>query len=1753
MKTNMRTLFVVAFIFTLLLAIGGSASADSTITVKPSGLNGWGGGAETGATATGGFVTGPDTPPLGVGSLSFQTPASADGYAWGTLQFNGTRFDQITDLEYSTYRTSPVAQVQAVALQFNVDYDLTDANVLWQGRLVYEPYQSGETISDNVWQTWSPLDGKWWGSGGDGKVQCPQATPCTWAQVLSKWPNAGIHTTQGAVILKAGSGWTNFDGNADALTIGIDGENTTFNFEPETACTSTCYADAVNGNDAFGGDSPASAKKTIQAAVDAVDAGGTVIVAEGTYAENVVINKSGLTLEGANANVCANSSDLSVLNPSRGAESIISPGSGDAFTIATNVDNITIDGFFMTSALNAGVYAWNASDGAFENITIVNNRVEDIVGWGIFSGGADRIDWRIQCNRFDGWTGVDKTAVWLAGNVNRNLTVTQNFVQNVASVVGGRGFIVDGAEDVVIQNNAFRDLNRYAIQLTNSSDGVLVDDNDIRNVQVGVQLLTSATGATGVLKNVTVQNNTITDVTAIAIYLSYATTGGPGPGTLDNLIIAGNVITQNVAALTNNFALIDLRIDPNAIDAHGAIAVNNNQVTFNGSFSIAGAAHGIQVRGKASSVSITGNTLNGGNVGGSATNPPTSAIVVRTTDSTFGTIPSGAEITATKNIITGFKSGVSVFDSVANVFGGLPSGVKLNVNRNSITQNTAGFDNSGTSTLANGECNWWGAADGPSGVFSGGGDSVSANVDFIPFLMTSDLDGDCSVKYDFYLKKSIQGDGDPTQQFTFENTYNGDPQPTITFNGAGIKLFDNVLGGEYTFTEVVPPTWRLANIECFPDDPTVEVIKDPENRRYTVKFTLDENADPNECIFYNEQPKGSVTVTKSVNWNGFPVPANAPEFEVCLTGVSTVDSTQTYQHCEMLAHGESFTAEGLPVLDVAYSVSEPTLDPLFTASGLGAVTVEAGKTANVTVTNTHAAFSNLNLTSDCPSGTFRVTNPNGYPVDFTWDLYQTSISGSGTAAPGANFGAIVTGQTSGTVRLFVNGVQQATKATKPPADCVGNVNVTKTVDWNGFPPIDPSPEFKVCLTGVNTQTSTEVYNECVMLANGASHTFTNLEAENIAYSLSEPELDTALYTATFDAVTLVNGQTVNATVTNTFTPQGAVKPVLECVIDNYDGTFTARFGYMNENSVAIEIPVGENNKFTPAPEDRGQTTMFQPGRVGQPGDVGAFSVAFDGSNLVWTLKGPDGSTSTATASSNSKRCPDQPEPPRGKLTIQKVAQGGEDVTFSFSVSGPSLNTSFNVQGGGLYTFENVKPGSYTVTEGITPNWSFSGATCSNASFQQTADGVVVTVESGKHATCTFTNIYTPHVCTPEDIAANWKLDLKVHGQSALLGPDFTTGRVVNTNASGKNCTYPVGIASYKKFDEVIDNQELFDYELGSVGPNETLFLTVGRPECAAQIDLFYGQLLTHLNGQRYGERLLAVVHVGGQEYCTHPVPNEKPTAVISGETSATLTCEQESATFALSGINSTDSDGTITAYAWSNGQTTADALFTLGVGTHEVTLTVTDDDSATNQAKVTLTVHEATDCTPPNTAPAAFNGEFSGDEDTTINGNVSATDAESDPLTFILVTGTANGALTFNPDGSFSYQPNQDFNGTDSFTFKVNDGELDSNIATVSLIVNPVNDTPAIINAAADPNVVDLACDVTSVTVNLLADAIDIDGNSLSFVWAGNGVNGSIAELSSTTEIFLTVSDGNGGEVQTSFIVTVNAAQNCEPQGDDTP
>lgn len=96
--------------------------------------------------------------------------------------------------------------------------------------------------------------------------------------------------------------------------------------------------------------------------------------------------------------------------------------------------------------------------------------------------------------------------------------------------------------------------------------------------------------------------------------------------------------------------------------------------------------------------------------------------------------------------------------------------------------------------------------------------------------------------------------------------------------------------------------------------------------------------------------------------------------------------------------------------------------------------------------------------------------------------------------------------------------------------------------------------------------------------------------------------------------------------------QARVSPVLECVEDNGDGTYTAFFGYFNSSDETINIPAGSNNKFTPG-MDMGQPNVFLPGR-----HVNVFSFIFSGSNYVWTINTPGGSGRTATANKDSQRC-----------------------------------------------------------------------------------------------------------------------------------------------------------------------------------------------------------------------------------------------------------------------------------------------------------------------------------------------------------------------------------------------------------------------------------------------------------------------------------------------------------------------------------
>jgi hypothetical protein len=101
----------------------------------------------------------------------------------------------------------------------------------------------------------------------------------------------------------------------------------------------------------------------------------------------------------------------------------------------------------------------------------------------------------------------------------------------------------------------------------------------------------------------------------------------------------------------------------------------------------------------------------------------------------------------------------------------------------------------------------------------------------------------------------------------------------------------------------------------------------------------------------------------------------------------------------------------------------------------------------------------------------------------------------------------------------------------------------------------------------------------------------------------------------------------------------AVRPILECVRQNGRDSFTAFFGYHNEGRSAVTIPARGRNAFAPGGDKRGQPEVFAPGRSPRYPNA-AFSVDFDGPLLVWTLRGPDGQTRSASASPSSPRCSD---------------------------------------------------------------------------------------------------------------------------------------------------------------------------------------------------------------------------------------------------------------------------------------------------------------------------------------------------------------------------------------------------------------------------------------------------------------------------------------------------------------------------------
>ena len=189
-----------------------------------------------------------------------------------------------------------------------------------------------------------------------------------------------------------------------------------------------------------------------------------------------------------------------------------------------------------------------------------------------------------------------------------------------------------------------------------------------------------------------------------------------------------------------------------------------------------------------------------------------------------------------------------------------------------------------------------------------------------------------------------------------------------------------------------------------------------------------------------------------------------------------------------------------------------------------------------------------------------------------------------------------------------------------------------------------------------------------------------------------------------------------------------------------------------------------------------------------------------------------------------------------------------------------------------------------------------------------------------------------------------------------------------------------------------------------------------------------------------------------------PVANANSFSVNEdGSSSGTLTASDDDATDTLTySIVGSPTHGTISGFDAATGAYTYTPNANY-FGSDSFTFKVNDGTVDSNTATISITVNSVND------EPAANANSFSLNEDGSSSGTLTASDDDvTDTLTYSIVGSPTHGTISgFNgATGAYTYTPNANYFGSESCTFKVNDGTADSNTATITITVNSVNDTP---------------------------------------------------------------------------------------------
>ena len=186
--------------------------------------------------------------------------------------------------------------------------------------------------------------------------------------------------------------------------------------------------------------------------------------------------------------------------------------------------------------------------------------------------------------------------------------------------------------------------------------------------------------------------------------------------------------------------------------------------------------------------------------------------------------------------------------------------------------------------------------------------------------------------------------------------------------------------------------------------------------------------------------------------------------------------------------------------------------------------------------------------------------------------------------------------------------------------------------------------------------------------------------------------------------------------------------------------------------------------------------------------------------------------------------------------------------------------------------------------------------------------------------------------------------------------------------------------------------------------------------------------------------------------------------------------------------------------------------------------------------------------TAANDAPVAIADGYVIAEDGTLTVNAAAgvlandTDSDGPAMTAVVVSGPANGVLVLNADGSFTYVPNADFSGTDSFVYQASDGTLQSAATTVSINVTPVNDAPVNTVPGAQTMAEDTPLVFSAGNGNAVA-VTDVDAGTSPVRMTVTVTNGTVTLAGTAGLTFLTGDGVNDATLSfTGTLADVNAA-----------